>query len=53
MTGPTEGGFAAALRRRERDAVETALANPVFPTSIAVLRPWGGDAIARGRRAPR
>ena len=52
MTGPTEGGFAAALRRRERDAVETALANPVFPTSIAVLRPWGGDAIARRRGVP-
>lgn len=52
MSGPTEGGIAAALRRRERDAVETAMGDPVFPTSIAVARPWGGDAIARRRGEP-
>jgi Phosphomannose isomerase type I len=52
MATPSEGAFAAALRRRDPDAVQTTLGAAVFPVPAAVARPWGGDAIGRLRGQP-
>jgi hypothetical protein len=47
MVAPNESPFAAALRRRDRGALDELLAAPLRPTVALVPRPWGGDAIAR------
>ena len=52
MTTPPDGAFAAALRRRDRAAVEAIVGSAVLPRPTLVPRPWGGQAIARHRGQP-
>lgn len=47
MVEHLESRLAAALRRRDRGALDELLATALRPTVQLVPRPWGGDAIAR------